>query len=70
MTFHEVLNETTLFTHGGAPKTLHDPKRSKFASKKIKKKNKNKNIHLRDYEKAIRDGTAYSLWIHPVRSKI
>lgn len=67
MIFKQALQETTLWTHGGAPKTLHHPKRNKFASKKIKKE---KNIHLRDYEKAVKNGTAYLAWVHPIKGKI
>ena len=68
MTFDKALNETTFWTHGGGKKTKHDPKRSKFASKKVKKEKK--NIHLRDYEKAVRTGSAYLTWIHPIKGKI
>lgn len=68
MIFKDALNETTLFTHGGAPKTRHDSKRSKFASKKVKKTGK--NVHLKDYEKAVKDGSAYLTWIWPIKGKI
>lgn len=68
MNFNDVLNETTLFTHGGGKKTKHDPKRSKFSSKKVKKTGK--NIHLKDYEKAVKDRSAYLTWIWPIRTKI
>jgi len=68
MNFNKALEETTLFTHGGGKKTKHDEKRNKFASKKVKKTGK--NIHLKDYEKAVRDGTAYLSWIWPIRTKI
>lgn len=68
MKFNQALEETTLWTHGGAPKTIHDPKRNKFASKHVKKTGK--NIHLKDYEKAIKDGTAYGVWKWPIRGKM
>lgn len=68
MKLNQALEETTLWTHGGGAKTIHDPKRNKFASKRVKKTGK--NIHLKDYEKAIKHGTQYGVWIWPIRSKM
>lgn len=64
MKFNQALNETTLWTHGGGKKTKHDSKRSKFAHKDLK------NIHLKDYEKAVKNGTSYFAWVHPIKTKI
>lgn len=61
MKFEHVLKETTLWTHGGGKKTKHDEKRSKFAAK---------NIHLRDYKKAVKTGVAYGVWVWPIKGKI
>lgn len=69
MLFDQALNETTLWTHGGGPKTVHDPKRSKFAHEKLKKKKK-KNIHIKDYEDAIKGKKPYFTWIWPIKGKI
>lgn len=69
MKFKQALSEQTLFvkTTGYKP-TIHDSKRNKFASKKVKKTGK--NIHIRDYEKAVRTGSAYGVWVWPIKGKI
>ena len=68
MKFKQVLEQTLFVKTTGYKPTVHDPKRSKFASKKVKKEKK--NIHIRDYEKAVKNNTAYGVWVWPIKGKI
>lgn len=61
MNFKDALNETTLWTKGGGKKTKHDDKRNKFASK---------DIHMKAYKKAVKNGTAYGVWVHNIKGKM
>jgi len=54
------LKEELLFTCG-IPKTKHDPKRSKFASK---------DVSMKDYEDAIKGKKPYLPWIRNIRTKM
>ena len=69
MKFNNALEETTLFTKGGGKKTKHNPKRNKFAHKDVNNKG-HKDIHVKEYEKAVKNGTAYNVWVHNIKSKI
>lgn len=70
MIFEDALNETTLFTKGGGKKTKHDPKRNKFAHKDVNNKEGDTDIHVKEYEKAVKNGTAYTVWVNNIKTKI
>lgn len=70
MKFKQVIQETTLWTHGGGGKTVYDPKRHTFAHDKLKG-DATDTVHYKDYMKTLKGKKKqYLSWVNNIKVKI
>ncbi len=81
MKFEKALDESLFIRTSGHRHEIHTEKRSKFADKKLDKKNKKTapkvqcdydTVHMRDYMKTIKSGgkKPYLTWVNNIKIKI
>ena len=77
MKFNKVLKESLFVRTTGHHHEIHTEKRNQYADDKMNKKNKKTapkvqkdDVHLKDYKKAIKNNSQYSIWMNNTVSKI